>query len=66
MSDWTFAKNSNIEIKIDLSRPESTVYFRVIGDSEWEPTPFQSVNFRCGAGDETAALEAVDEWSAAY
>ncbi len=63
--DWTNAKNEDIEIRIDLVRPETSVEYRFIDDfskAGWQANPFQSVNFRCGAGDEKEALKAVDKW----
>lgn len=62
MRDWTYGNNNDVEIRIDLSRPEATVEYRLTGDTEWQPSPFQSVQFRCGAGDEQEALITVDAW----
>jgi len=66
MNDWRYAKNKNIEIRIDLVRPESNVEYRVIGEEEWEPTPFQSYSFGRAGGEVQAALKTVDKWSGSY
>ena len=55
--DWTYAKNSDIEVRIDLVRPETSVEYRFIGEQTWTASPFQSVNFCCGSGDEQEALK---------
>jgi len=60
--DWTYAKNNEIEIRIDLARPKTSVEYRFLGEQSWTSSPFQSVNFHCGAGDEIEALKAVDNW----
>ena len=60
--DWTYARNSDIEIRIDLVRPETSVEYRFTSEKIWSASPFQSVNFRHGSGDEQEALKAVDRW----
>ena len=60
--NWTYVKNSDIEVRIDLVRPETSVEYRFIGEQTWTASPFQSANFCCGSGDEQEALKAVDRW----
>ncbi len=43
--DWTYAKNSDIEVRIDLVRSETNVEYRFIGEQTWTASPFQSINF---------------------
>jgi hypothetical protein len=60
--DWTYAKNNEIEIRIDLARPETNVEYRFLSEQSWTSSPFQSLNFRCGTADEIEALKAVYNW----
>jgi hypothetical protein len=45
---WTSAQNKDIEIRIDLEHPKKIVEYRLDGESDWNPTPFQGYKFNCG------------------
>jgi hypothetical protein len=44
MNDYRIASNEDIDVRVDFVRPESVVQYRLRGEDEWEPTPFQSAD----------------------
>lgn len=59
--DFRYAKNDDIEIRIDLAHPGLMVEYRLAPDgeeAEWHSTPFQSYEFN----SEDAALKTIDGW----
>jgi len=57
---YTYAKDDEIEIRLDLSRPEISISYRLIGESDgpWISTSFQRSDVR----DENEALDIVSAW----
>ena len=53
-----YAKNKDIEIRVDLERPESVIQYRLLREHQWNMTPFQ----RADVQNHLDALRLVDMW----
>lgn len=42
MGNYQFANNWEFEIRVDFSRPGTSIDYRLDGDDDWLPTPFSS------------------------
>lgn len=57
--DYNTAKNEEIEVRVDLERPESVIQYRCLDDEIiWVSTPFQ----RADVTTEEDALVLIDNW----
>ncbi|OQX14585.1 MAG: hypothetical protein BWK73_09325 [Thiothrix lacustris] len=49
----------DVEISMDTAQAASPVWWRMIGEEEWKPTPFQTAD---SAHNAKAMLKKVDRW----